>query len=91
MQTKKLATIFMVGALSVLLLTFVSIQNACAGGHSAARVTTPHAGPTNTANSSGARLTKDAGPQNTGDGQQSGSGNAPTNEGGGGHPHHPDQ
>jgi len=90
MQTKKLATIFMVGAMSVLLLTFGSIQSACAGGHSGTRVTT-HAGSTNTGNLTGAKLQKQAGPQNAGDGQQSGSSNAPTNEGGGGHPHHPDQ
>ncbi len=32
MQTKKLATAFMVGALSMLLLTFGSFQSASAGG-----------------------------------------------------------
>jgi hypothetical protein len=59
MQTKKLATIFMVGALSVLLLTFGSIQSAFAGGRSGPKVTTH------------------AGPQNPGDGPQSGGGNDP--------------
>jgi len=59
MQTKKLATIFMVGALIALLVTLGSVQSAFAGGRSGPKVTTH------------------AGPQNPGDGQQSGGGNDP--------------
>ena len=43
MQTKGLATILTAGALSVLVLTFGTVQDAYAGGHYGARVT--NAGP----------------------------------------------
>jgi hypothetical protein len=90
MQTKGLATIFMVGALIALLVTLGSVQSAFAGGRSGSGGTT-NAGPLKPSTVSGPKVTKDAGPQNPGDGPQSGWGNSPTNEGGGGHPHHPDQ
>ena len=76
MQRKGLATIFMVGALIALLVTLGSVQSAFAGGRSGARVTT-NAGPLKPSNVSGPTVTKDAGPQNPGDGPQSGGGNDP--------------
>jgi hypothetical protein len=73
MQTKKLATILIVGVLSVLLVTFVIIQGADAGrGSSGASVGKPNTGLPNMGG-----LKTNAGPQQTNDGTQSGYGNAP--------------
>jgi hypothetical protein len=76
MQRKGLANIFMVVALVALLVTLGSVQSAFAGGRSGSGGT-KNAGPLKPSNVSGPKVTKDAGPQNPGDGPQSGFGDAP--------------